>query len=187
MYKHLAILLAGLALSACERDMRDMYDQAKPHPDAAAPRFSDGRDPRPAPADTVTHARGVLAASASGRSDDTVIPATARARLDRGRERYDIYCAPCHSPTGDGDGMVVRRGFPRPASFHTDAQRALTDAHIDNAIVDGVGAMRPMGSRVGTDDRAAIIAYIRALQRSQHADVQTLDPASRALLDGTSR
>lgn len=187
MHKCLAVLVAVLALNGCERDMRDMYDQAKPHPDASATRFADGRDPRPAPADTVTRASGVLAASSSGRHSETASAPTPRERLDRGRERYDIYCAPCHSPTGDGDGWVVRRGFPRPQSFHTDAQRALTDARIDAAVVDGVGAMRPMGNRVDADDRTAIIAYIRALQRSQHADANTLDAASRALLDRSAR
>lgn len=187
MHKRVALLAALFALGGCERDMRDMYDQAKTHPDGSAPRFADGRDPRPAPADTVTHARGVLASSSSGQRSETTMQLSPRQRLDRGRERYDIYCAPCHSPTGDGDGMVVRRGFPRPQSFHTDAQRALADARIDAAIVDGVGAMRPMGERVSADDRTAIIAYIRALQRSQHADAGTLDAASRALLERTGR
>src|ERR1700710_1318290 len=127
MIRHLAILAAVCALAACERDMRDMYDQAKPHPDASAPRFADGRDPRPPPRDTVARASGVLAASSSGRSERIVESLAPRERLALGRERYDIYCAPCHSPTGDGDGIVVRRGFPRPSSFHTDAHRALTD------------------------------------------------------------
>jgi len=187
MRRRIVILVAALALTACERDMRDMYDQAKPHPDASAPRFGDGRDPRPAPADAVPRTSGVLAAASGGRSDAADVPLAARARLERGRERYDIYCAPCHSPTGDGDGMVVRRGFPRPASFHTDAQRALSDVRIDDAITHGTGAMQPMGGRIGADDRVAIIAYIRALQRSQHADAGTLDSASRALLNGSSR
>jgi mono/diheme cytochrome c family protein len=187
MLRCIAILAAAFALTACERDMRDMYDQAKPHPDASAPRFADGRDPRPAPPDAVVRASGVLAASSSGRSERTVASLAPRKRLDRGRERYDIYCAPCHSPTGDGDGTVVRRGFPRPSSFHSDAQRALTDARIEAAIVDGVGAMRPMGGRVDADDRDAIILYIRALQLSQHVEASTLDASSRALLDGGIR
>lgn len=181
------IYFVALLLAACERDMRDMYNQDKPHPDASASRFADGRDPRPAPQDSVARASGVLASAASGRSEIEPAHLTARARLDRGRERYDIFCAPCHSPTGDGDGIVVRRGFPRPPSFHSDAQRALTDARIDAAIVDGIGAMQPMGKRIDADDRAAITAYLRALQRSQHADADTLDAATRALLDRSGR
>ncbi len=187
MRKHLVLLFAALALGACERDMRDMYDQAKPHPDAPAPRFGDGRDPRPAPPDSVARTSGVLAASSSARSERSIASLTPRERLERGRERYDIYCAPCHSITGDGDGMVVRRGFPRPPSFHTDAQRALSDARIEAAIVDGVGVMRPMAGRIDADDRSSIVAYIRALQRSQHTDADSLDAASRALLDRSDR
>lgn len=187
MLKRLILLAATFTLTACERDMRDMYDQPKPHADASAPRFADGRDSRRAPPDTVARASGVLAASSSGRNERTMESLTPRARLDRGRERYDIYCAPCHSPTGDGDGIVVRRGFPRPSSLHTDAQRALTDARIEAAMVDGVGTMRPMGGRIDAEDRAAIITYIRALQHSQHVDANTLDAASRALLDRSAR
>jgi mono/diheme cytochrome c family protein len=185
--RRFGLLLAVLALTACERDMRDMYDQPKPHPDATASRFADGRDPRPAPPDIVARTGGVLAASSSGRTERAATTLSPRARLDRGRERYDIYCAPCHSPTGDGDGIVVRRGFPRPQSFHTDAQRALTDMQIDAAIVHGAGAMRPMGRRIDADDRAAIVAYLRALQHSQHVDAGTLDAATRALLDRSDR
>ena len=183
----LAVLLGALALGACERGMRDMYDQPKPHPDAEASRQPDGRQPRPAPADSVARASGVLAASSSGRSEAATVALSPRERLDRGRERYDIYCAPCHSPVGDGDGMVVRRGFPPPPSFHTDAQRALPDARIESAIVDGVGAMKPMGNRIDAEDRAAIVAYVRALQRSQHVDANALDASSRALLERSGR
>ncbi len=182
-----AVLLVALALGACESGMRDMYDQPKPHPDAAAPSQADGRQPRPAPAYSIARTRGVLASSSSGRSDNVTSALSVRARLDRGRERYDIYCAPCHSPIGDGDGMVVRRGFPRPPSFHTDAQRALPDARIEAAIVDGVGAMKPMGHRIDADDRAAIAAYVRALQYSQHVEANALDASSRALLERSER
>lgn len=187
MRERAVILAAALFLVACERDMRDMYDQPKPHPDASAPRFADGRDARPEPQDSIARTRGVLASASSGRNAAPESPLAARAKLDRGRERYDIFCAPCHSPTGDGDGIVVRRGFPRPQSFHTATQRALADASIDTAIVDGIGAMKPMGGRIDGGDRAAIVAYLRALQRSQHADADTLDDATRALLDRNSR
>jgi mono/diheme cytochrome c family protein len=187
MRKCTAIFVVALLLSACERDMRDMYDQPKPHPDASAPRFADGRDARPAPQDSIARNGGVLASSSSGRVETKPVALAARARLDRGRERYDIFCAPCHSPTGDGDGIVVRRGFPRPPSFHTDANRALSDAQIDAAIVDGTGAMQPMSNRIDADDRAAIVAYLRALQQSQHANADSLDAATRALLDRSGR
>lgn len=179
----ISVLLIALALCACERGMRDMYDQPKPHPDATASDQADERDSRPAPAGAMVRASGVLASSSSGRVGGVSMSLSGRARLDRGRERYDIYCAPCHSPLGDGDGMVVRRGFPRPPSFHSEAQRALSDARIDAAIVHGVGAMRPMGNRIDADDRVAIVEYVRALQRSQHVAASALDSASRALLE----
>jgi mono/diheme cytochrome c family protein len=176
-------LCAALLLAGCERDMRDMYDQQKPHADGSASRFEDGRDARPPPRNTVAHASGVMTAASAGTLSPANASLSGREELDRGRERYDIYCTPCHSPVGDGDGIVVRRGFPRPESFHTDAQRALSDELIIAAMVDGKGAMRPMVGRIDADDRAAIVAYVRALQRSQHINARMLSPDERALLE----
>lgn len=183
----LFLLCAALLLAGCERDMRDMYDQQKPHPDGSASRFDDGRDARPPPRDTVANVSGAMAAASAGRVPTTTDQLSPRAELDRGRERYDIYCAPCHSPVGDGDGIVVRRGFPRPKSFHTDDQRALSDEQIVATIVAGKGAMRPMAGRIDADDRAAIVDYLRALQHSQHVDTQTLSASDRALLERSDR
>lgn len=182
----LIVALLLLGTTACERGMRDMYDQNRPHPDASATRFDDGRDARPPPADAVTNARGVLAADSSGRSKTASPMLSGRAMLERGRDRYGIYCAPCHSPVGDGDGMVVRRGFPRPQSFHTQKLRAASDADFDSAIVNGIGTMKPMGGRIGDADRQAIIAYIRALQLSQHATLDDVPADRRAALDGSA-
>jgi mono/diheme cytochrome c family protein len=91
------------------------------------------------------------------------------ALLERGRERFEIYCVPCHSPLGDGDGMVVRRGFPKPASYHVDRLREAPDRHFYDVITQGYGIMYAYGDRVDPEDRWAIVAYIRALQRSQDA------------------
>ncbi len=91
------------------------------------------------------------------------------ALLQRGRERFDVYCSPCHSVVGDGDGMVVRRGFPAPPSYHIERLRAAPDHHFYDVITHGYGVMYPYGDRVAPDDRWAIVAYIRALQLSQHA------------------
>ncbi len=179
--------VVALALAGCERDMRDMYDQNKPHPDGQAVRYSDGRDVRAPVEGTVARSSGIIASTSSGRAEADKLLLSPRQRLDRGRERYGIYCAPCHSPTGDGDGMVVRRGFPKPESFHTERQRASTDTSIDDAVTQGVGAMRPMGMRVGADDRAAIIAYIRALQLSQQAKLDELPADARDALERSSR
>lgn len=171
-----------LLIGGCERGMRDMYDQPRPHPDAAGDRFANGREPRPAPPGSVMHAAGVLAAASSGRSVPAGATRNDDARLQRGRERYDIYCAPCHSVLGDGDGMVVRRGFPRPPSFHSAALRELSPADIERVIESGRGPMPAFGARIDADDRAAIAAYVRALQLSFHATLDDADAAERALL-----
>ena len=89
--------------------------------------------------------------------------------VTRGRERYDIFCAPCHSPVGDGEGMIVQRGFPRPPSFHDPGLIAAPDRHFYDVITHGYGVMFPYAARVPPADRWAIVAYIRALQLSQHA------------------
>jgi mono/diheme cytochrome c family protein len=106
------------------------------------------------------------------------LPITA-AVLERGRERFDIYCAPCHSQAGDGDGIIARRGFPRPPSYHTERLRSAPDSHFYAVITQGYGAMYSYADRIATRDRWAIVAYIRALQLSQHAMVADAPPAQR--------
>lgn len=91
------------------------------------------------------------------------------ALLKRGQQRFNIYCAPCHSRAGDGDGMIAERGFPHPPSYHTPALRNAPDSHFYKVITDGYGVMYPYADRVSPQDRWAIVAYIRALQLSQHA------------------
>jgi mono/diheme cytochrome c family protein len=104
------------------------------------------------------------------------LPITARL-LARGRERFDIYCAPCHSQAGDGDGMIVQRGFPAPPSYHTDRLRNAPDSHFYDVITRGYGVMYPYADRIAPDDRWAITAYIRALQLSQHVPPSMLSAA----------
>ena len=106
-----------------------------------------------------------------------------RALLQRGRERFDIHCAPCHSPVGDGDGMIVRRGFPQPPSYHSARLRAAPDRHFYDVITRGYGIMYSYADRVAPEDRWAIVAYIRALQLSQYASLKDVpaDEASRLL------
>lgn len=115
-----------------------------------------------------------LAAPAFGY--DIPMPITP-ALLARGRERFNIYCAPCHSQAGDGDGMVVRRGFPAPPSYHTDRLRNAPDSHFYEVISNGYGVMYPYADRIAPEDRWAITAYIRALQLSQHTPVSLLSAA----------
>ncbi|MGE5191185.1 MAG: c-type cytochrome, partial [Deltaproteobacteria bacterium] len=89
--------------------------------------------------------------------------------LERGRERFDIYCAVCHGRTGDGNGIIVRRGFRRPPSYHTDRLRNAPAGHFYDVISNGFGAMASYANRIDVADRWAILAYIRALQLSQNA------------------
>jgi mono/diheme cytochrome c family protein len=90
--------------------------------------------------------------------------------LQRGRQRFDIYCAPCHGRSGEGNGMVVARGFPAPPSYHSERLRNAPDGHLFDVTTRGFGRMNSYASQVPTHDRWAIVAYVRALQLSQHAD-----------------
>lgn len=193
-------LLAALALAACgcERVMRDMYDQPKAKPGSASPLFPNDKASRAPPPGSVIHAKGALAATSSGRVGTAAVmeddQGAARDRLPekpgrelllRGRERYTIYCMPCHSPLGDGQGMVVQRGFPAPPSYHSERLRNAPDRHFYDVITNGYGVMYPYADRVAPQDRWAIVAYIRALQLSQHARFAELPAELRERLAAT--
>jgi hypothetical protein len=104
--------------------------------------------------------------------------------LDRGRERFDIYCSPCHGFSGDGDGMIVQRGFRRPPSLHEDRLRTSPAGHFFDVITNGFGVMFPYGYRVTPRDRWAIIYYVRALQLSRKASIEDLPEADREKMQG---
>ena len=190
----IACLLASLALAGCERAIHDMYRQPRYDPGEASPLFPDGKASRPPPPGSVPMAAGVPAATTSGRrgrelpeqwevaARSEAPPPITQALLARGQERYNIYCLPCHSPVGDGDGPVVRRGFPAPPSYHQPRLREAPDRHFYDVISNGHGVMHSYADRVAPQDRWAIVAYIRALQLSQHADVAQLPPEMRAQL-----
>ncbi|HEX4025757.1 MAG TPA: cytochrome c [Steroidobacteraceae bacterium] len=195
----LALVLAALAavlLSGCEKGMHDMYHQPRYDPLAPSPLWSDGGAARLPVPGTQIAARGGFAVSSSGRAgydlaqrwnrDEYAManpyPLTA-ALLARGRERFQIYCAPCHGPIGDGDGYIVRRGFPAPPSYHIDRLRTASDRYLFDVITNGYGLMYSYADRVAPADRWAIVAYIRALQLSQHAPAAQLSAADRAQLD----
>lgn len=109
------------------------------------------------------------------------------ALLQRGHDRFNIYCAPCHSRAGDGDGMIARRGFPAPPSYHTARLRNAPDSHFYQVITHGYGVMYPYADRVSPHDRWAIVAYIRALQLSQHAPASKLTPRDLQMLGEATR
>jgi mono/diheme cytochrome c family protein len=198
MMRIVTALLLAMLLAGCERAKQDMYDQPRYKPYAASSLFADGASARPLPPGTVAHARGAFSDSSGGRVGAAAVQQDLQAEaaqampypvdmqlLRRGQERFSIYCMPCHSPAGDGDGMVVRRGFPAPPSFHSDRLRAVPDRHIYDVITQGYGIMYPYADRVEPQDRWAIVAYIRALQLSQHAPAGSLPEALRSRLPQT--
>jgi mono/diheme cytochrome c family protein len=102
--------------------------------------------------------------------------------LERGQQRFGIYCAPCHGRTGQGNGMVVARGFPAPPSLHVDRLRAARDGHFFDVATRGFGRMNSYAAQVSPEDRWAIVGYIRALQLSQHVDESQLPDEDRQRL-----
>lgn len=102
--------------------------------------------------------------------------------MERGQERFNIYCTPCHSQTGVGDGLVIKRGFTPPPNFHDDRIVAFPDGHIFQVISQGVRTMPSYGKQIPEEDRWAIVAYIRALQRSQRASINDVPESERANL-----
>jgi mono/diheme cytochrome c family protein len=98
--------------------------------------------------------------------------------MARGRQRFDIYCSPCHGRTGAGDGMIVRRGYRQPPSLHVDRLRVAPPGHFFDVITAGFGAMPDYAAQIRAADRWAIVAYVRALQLSEHATMADV-PADR--------
>ena len=179
------ILIAlALCLCACRRDMAR---QAYHRPLDTSSVFADGMASRPLPEHTL--ARGQLhedeqfyTGRVAGQPAETFPAPVTREMLERGRQRFDIYCAVCHGRTGEGNGMIVRRGFPTPPSFHIDRLRAAPPGHFVEVISNGFGLMYSYASRVEPADRWAIAAYIRALQLSQHAGLDDAAPQERSKL-----
>jgi mono/diheme cytochrome c family protein len=110
-----------------------------------------------------------------------------RGVLARGQERFNIYCSPCHGRLGTGDGMIVRRGFRAPPSYHTDRLRNVADGYIYDVITNGFGAMQDYAAQVEPRDRWAIVAYVRALQYSRQAAIADVPADKRGELGGGVR
>jgi mono/diheme cytochrome c family protein len=164
-----------------------MYNQPKAKTYSASDFFSDGMSARPIPAHTVEfHGAPEDEALATGLRNGMLVaqlPVQLTPHLlQRGRERYEIYCAVCHGATGDGQGEVVQRGYPAPPTYHSDRLRNAPIGHFYDVITNGYGVMYSYASRVEPDDRWAIAAYIRALQLSQHAAAGDLAPNEQQLL-----
>jgi hypothetical protein len=183
-----AVLLAAVLAAGCHQKMRE---QPGPDPLQESDFFEDGRASRPLVEGTV--ARGQLIedeALLTGMSGGQFVtehplPLT-RELLERGRERYDIFCSPCHGRVGDGLGMVVRRGYPEPPSLHIDRLRGVRNGYLYDVIARGFGRMPSYAAQVPVRDRWAIVAYVRALQLSQAAGTGDVRPAERHRLDETA-
>jgi mono/diheme cytochrome c family protein len=173
-----------------------MHDQPRIKPLAENSFFANGSGARVPPAGSV--ARGQLRADReleTGRlADDSLLaalPAVEQARFEgdrtayllRGRDRFDVFCSPCHGKAGAGDGMVVRRGYKQPTSYHTDRLRQVPIGYLFDVMTHGFGVMPSYAAQVPVGDRWAIAAYVRTLQLSQHFDAAALSSEERAQLD----
>lgn len=160
---------------------QDMHDQPRYKAYARSEFFNDSRSARTFVEGTV--ARGQLREDAlyytgrqgAGFATQLPFPLTATV-LERGRERYTIYCAPCHGQTGRGDGMVVRRGFRQPQSYHIDRLRGEPVGYVYDVITRGFGVMPDYATQIPPDDRWKIAAYVKVLQLSQFTTAKDLSP-----------
>ena len=167
------ILVAGCSLK------QDMAKQPKELPLWPSDFFTDGRSARPLVENTV--ARGSVL------EDEMVISKESNAfplplnleLLERGENRYKIFCSPCHGLQGDGNGMVAMRGMKHPPSYHQDRLRQVPNGYIYDVITNGFGAMLGYSAQVAPGDRWAIVAYVRALQLSRNAKISELPPDVR--------
>jgi len=182
----LRTVLGLLALAILVGCRNDMHDQPRFKPLAKSDFFADMRASRAPVENTV--ARGQLMEDTYfytgkiGSNPGDYMPAEVpvnQATLERGRERFDIYCAPCHSRLGDGNGMVPQRGYRHPPSYHQERLRKAPLGYFFDVMTNGFGAMPDYAMQITPEDRWKIVAYIRALQLSQNATAA--DAAGRAI------
>jgi mono/diheme cytochrome c family protein len=182
----LSIFVLAPLLVACRQDM---HDQPKYKPLAASTFFADGRSARPIPMNTV--ARGELndddayhTGEANGDFLASIPAPVTLALLERGQDRYDIFCSPCHGRVGDGNGMVALRGFRIPADFDSERLRQVPPGYIYQVISNGYGAMPDYADQITEpEDRWAIVAYVRALQLSRRSKLTDAPPEERSRLE----
>lgn len=177
--------LLALVTGGCQI-RQDMADQPKNRPLSPSPFFADGRSERPLLENTVAH--GSIA------DDELFVPKESNAfplpltpeLLQRGQERYKIFCTPCHGIQGDGNGMVSMRGMKHPPSFIDPQEprlRQVPNGYLYDVITNGFGGMLNYSAQIPPADRWAIIAYVRALQLSRNAPLSDLPPALRDKLN----
>ena len=191
----LCVSASSLLLALMSGCVQQMASQPHLRPLQQSAFFEHGQSARPIVPGTVqsgymrNNARLEESTDFAPNAQDLPFPLT-REVLERGRERFNIYCAACHAETGTGDGMIVQRGFSHPPSFHTDALRADPVGHFYDVMTRGFGAMPSYAAQIRPADRWSIAAYIRALQLSQHANVGDVPAENRGRLEqggGNSR
>ena len=181
-----ALALAALTAAGCRQDM---HDQPKYIPLRPSEFFADGRSERQLIEGTV--ARGHLnddtafyqGKGADGKPiADFPFPITKEV-IERGQQRFNIYCQPCHDRLGNGDGMIVRRGYRKPPSYHIERLRQVPNGYIYDVITNGFGAMPDYAAQIAPRDRWAIVAYVRALQFSRQGTLADVPAERRGELD----
>jgi len=185
MNRKLLVLFLPLLLVGCRQDMHDAprYDPLEEsvvwRNGMSAQQLVQGTVARGHLNDDVLLNEGKIDGQPSA-----VFPfAITKAELDRGQERYNVYCSPCHDRTGTGNGMVVQRGYRQAASFHIDRLRNIPHGYIFDVITNGFGVMPDYRGQIPPDDRWRIVAYIRALQLSRHATTADVPAAELNTLD----
>ena len=166
-------LLTGCSLK------QDMAQQPKNRPLSPSDFFTDGRSARPLVENTVPRGALVLEALTVPKDSNAFPLPLTMELLDRGENRYKIFCSPCHGLQGDGNGMIAMRGMKHPPSYHQDRLRQVPNGYIYDVITNGFGAMFGYSAQVAPGDRWAIVAYLRALQLSRNAKITDLPPDLR--------
>lgn len=180
----LAMAVLALLGGGCRQDMRD---NARLKPFERSPFFANGSSARLPVANTIARGHLVLDdAWFTGKSNGQFVAkapvAVTLAELQRGQDRFQIFCTPCHDRTGSGTGMIVRRGFKQPRSYHDPALRAQPDGYFFDVMTRGFANMPDYATQVPVADRWAIVTYIRALQLSQSASTNQMTAADLAQL-----
>jgi mono/diheme cytochrome c family protein len=181
-----ALSVVALLSTGCRQNM---HNQNKVLPLRESSFFPDGLSARPLPAGTVPRGGpGETIAPYTGLTLSRQVlppgpPPVTLAMLQRGRERFNIFCSPCHDRTGSGNGMIVQRGFKRPTSYHTDRLRSVPVDYFYQVMTEGFGVMPSYASQVPPEDRWAIASYIRALQYAQNGRLADLPPDARQAVE----
>lgn len=169
-------VMSLFALAGCERLHQDMGNQPKNLPLSPSGFFADGRSERAPVENTVSRDALVNDDLMVGKDSNNFPLPVNEALLERGEERFKIFCSPCHGLQGDGNGMVAMRGMKHPPSYHIDRLRQAPNGYFYDVITNGFGQMYSYSAQVPPRDRWAIVSYIRALQLSRNAHVAELPP-----------